>query len=133
MAEPGPPLAFKTSTFLRPQQVNKLYYLILWARYVVKCETSCHHHRFWDIHCKTHFFRHFFNILLLIQVGIITMEPVIHRESTPLLTEPKQTTACIPGYVMATWKEEQLDQVIAAHKGIAFARTVGQVPNRSCS
>ena len=67
----------------------------------------------------------FLNIILLIflQVGIITMELVIHEESTSVLTEPKQTTACIPGYVMATWKEEQLDQVIAAHKEIAFART----------
>ena len=68
---------------------------------------------------------HFFNILLMIllQVGIITTEPVIYDESTPLPTETKQTAACIPGYVMATWKEEQLDQVIAAHKEIAFART----------
>ena len=68
---------------------------------------------------------HFFNILLLIllQVGIITTEPVIYDESTPLPAEPKQNAACIPGYVMATWKEEQLDQVIAAHKEIAFART----------
>ena len=68
----------------------------------------------------------FLNILLLIflQVGIITMEPVIHEESTSLLTEPKQTTACIPGNVMAMWKEEQLDQVIAAHKEIAFTRTI---------
>ena len=68
---------------------------------------------------------HFFNILLMIllQVGIITTEPVIYDESTPLPTELKQNAACIPGYVMATWKEEQLDQVIAAHKGIAFART----------
>ena len=67
----------------------------------------------------------FLNIILLIflQVGIITMEPVIHEESTSLLTEPKQTTACIPGYVMIMWKVEQLDQVIAAHKGIAFAWT----------
>ena len=64
-------------------------------------------------------------ILLLIhlQVGIITTEPVIYDESTPLPAEPKQNAACIPGYVMATWKEEQLDQVIAAHKEIAFART----------
>ena len=64
-------------------------------------------------------------ILLLIhlQVGIITTEPVIYDESTPLPTEHKQSAACIPGYVMATWKEEQLDQVIAAHKEIAFART----------
>ena len=64
-------------------------------------------------------------ILLLIhlQVGIITTEPVIYDEGTPLPTETKQSAACIPGYVMATWKEEQLDQVIAAHKEIAFART----------
>ena len=68
---------------------------------------------------------HFFHILLLIllQVGIITTEPVIYDEDTPLPSEHKQSAACIPGYVMATWKEEQLDQVIAAHKEIAFART----------
>ena len=67
----------------------------------------------------------FLNIILLIflQVGNITMKPVIHQESTSLLTEPKQTTACIPGYVMIMWKVEQLDQVIAAHKEIAFTRT----------
>ena len=68
----------------------------------------------------------FLNILLLIflQVGIITMEPVIHEESTSLLTEPKQTTACIPGNVMTMWKEKHLDQVNAAPKKIAFTRTI---------
>ena len=67
----------------------------------------------------------FLNILLLIflQVGIITTM-VIYDENTPLSGEPKQTTACIPGNVMAMWKEEQLDQVIAAHKEIAFTRTI---------
>ena len=68
------------------------------------------------------------NILLLIflQVGIITMEPVIYEESTSLLTEPKQTTACIPGNVMTLtmWKEKHLDQVNAAPKKIAFTRTI---------
>ena len=45
---------------------------------------------------------HFFNILLLIllQVGIITTEPVIYDESTPLPAEPKQNAACIPGTLL---------------------------------
>ena len=49
---------------------------------------------------------------------------MIYNESTPLPTQPKQSAGCIPGYVMATWNEEELDQVIAAHKEIAFARTI---------
>ena len=67
----------------------------------------------------------FLNIILLIflQVEIITAELVIYEESTSLPTEPKQTTACVPGNVMAIWKVEQLDQVIAAHEEIAFTRT----------
>ena len=38
---------------------------------------------------------HFFNILLLVllQVGIITTEPVIYKENTLLPTKPKQSAA----------------------------------------
>ena len=45
---------------------------------------------------------HFFNILLLVllQVGIITTEPVIYNKITFLPIKPKQSAACIPGYVM---------------------------------
>ena len=56
-------------------------------------------------------------------MGIITNEPVIYDENTPLPTDPQMAAACVPGYVMANWTEEQLDQIIAAHKEIAFART----------
>ena len=68
---------------------------------------------------------HFFNILLLIllQVGIITTEPVIYDESTSLPTDLKQTTVCIPGYVMVQLLLLPDGQVIVAHKEIAFART----------
>ena len=44
-------------------------------------------------------------------VGIIN-EPVIYAAA-----------ACDFGYVTSTWSEEQLDQIIAGHKEIAFART----------
>ena len=57
------------------------------------------------------------------QVGIITNEPVIYEEDTPLPTGPQKAAACVPGYVMVKWTEEQLDQIIAGHKEIAFART----------
>ena len=56
-------------------------------------------------------------------MGIITNEPVIYEEKTPLPTEPQTAAACVPGYVMSNWTEEQLDQIIAGHKEIAFART----------
>ena len=56
-------------------------------------------------------------------MGIITNEPVIYDENTPLPTDPQRAAACVPGYVMANWTEEQLDQIIAGHKEIAFART----------
>ena len=56
-------------------------------------------------------------------MGIITSEPVIYEESTPLPTNLQAAAACVPGYVMANWTEEQLDQMIAGHKEIAFART----------
>ena len=56
-------------------------------------------------------------------MGIITNEPVIYDENTPLPTDPQMAAACVPGYVMANWTEEQLDQIIASHKEIAFART----------
>ena len=56
-------------------------------------------------------------------MGIITNEPVIYEENTPLPTDPQASAACVPGYVMANWTEEQLDQMIAGHKEIAFART----------
>ena len=56
-------------------------------------------------------------------MGIITNEPVIYEENTPLPTSPQAAAACVPGYVMSTWSEEQLDQIIAGHKEIAFART----------
>ena len=48
---------------------------------------------------------------------------MIYDENTPLPTDPQMADACVPGYVMANWTEEQLDQIIAAHKEIAFART----------
>ena len=56
-------------------------------------------------------------------MGIITNEPVIYEENTPLPSDPQASAACVPGYVMANWTEEQLDQMIAGHKEIAFART----------
>ena len=56
-------------------------------------------------------------------MGIITNEPVIFEENTQLPTDPQAAAACVPGYVMANWTEEQLDQIIAGHKEIAFART----------
>ena len=48
---------------------------------------------------------------------------MIYDEDTPLPTDPQMAAACVPGYVMANWTEEQLDQIIAGHKEIAFART----------
>ena len=56
-------------------------------------------------------------------MGIITNEPVIYEENTPLPTDPLASAACVPGYVMANWTEEQLDQINDGHKEIAFART----------
>ena len=56
-------------------------------------------------------------------MGIITNEPVIYEENTPLPSDPQASAACVPGYVMANWTEQQLDQMIAGHKEIAFART----------
>ena len=56
-------------------------------------------------------------------MGILTNEPVIYEEDTPLPTDPQAAAACVPGYVMSTWSEGQLDQIIAGHKEIAFART----------
>ena len=32
-------------------------------------------------------------------------------------------SACVPGYVMTDWSDDMLDQLIAAHYEIAFART----------
>ena len=57
------------------------------------------------------------------QVGIITNEPVIYDENTSLPTSPQTSAACVPGYVMAEWTEDQLDQIIVNHKEVAFART----------
>ena len=48
---------------------------------------------------------------------------MIYEENTPLPTDPQAAAACVPGYVMANWTEEQLDQIITGHKEIAFART----------
>ena len=32
-------------------------------------------------------------------------------------------SACVPGYVMTDWTDDMLDQLIASHYEIAFART----------
>ena len=57
------------------------------------------------------------------QVGILSSKPVIYAAETPLPTEPQPDSACVPGYIMTDWTEEQLDQLIAGHKEIVFART----------
>jgi magnesium-transporting ATPase (P-type) len=76
--------------------------------------------------------------LPLPQVGIFSSEPVIYEDDTPLPTEHQEgVAACVPGYVMANWSEEQLDQVdplrpttspppsqlLVGHTEIVFART----------
>ena len=48
---------------------------------------------------------------------------MIYYENTSLPTSPQTSAACVPGYVMAEWTEDQLDQIIVNHKEVAFART----------
>ena len=48
---------------------------------------------------------------------------MIYYENTSLPTSPQTSAACVPGYVMAAWTEDQLDQIIVNHKEVAFART----------
>jgi len=58
------------------------------------------------------------------QVGILSSSPVIYGEETPVPSEFQQgVSACVPGYVMTDWSDDMLDQLIAAHYEIAFART----------
>merc|ERR1719431_806200 len=63
------------------------------------------------------------------QVGIISddKELVIYNPTTPIPDSPQQgVSACVPGYVMLDWQEEHLDNLIAAYREIAFARTSPQ-------
>ena len=60
------------------------------------------------------------------EVGIISHDQdlIIYDSDTPIPTSYQPgVSACIPGYVMADWDVEDLDNLIMAHTEIAFART----------
>merc|ERR1712013_739199 len=63
------------------------------------------------------------------EVGIINphKDLIIFEVDTPIPTNPQpRVSACVPGYVMIEWDEEELDSLIAAYQEIVFARTSPQ-------